>query len=128
MNEHRELAFRLCRGGARMVPVLGARTYHLTHRAGWRDPLSETEWEGVFYRAHPVLAVKLLSVFWASLCGPRGLPGEAQIESLLELEAAARGDNGVDYDAVRRRFPGLSALDDGTVTSKLGSQEQQGRL
>jgi GT2 family glycosyltransferase len=128
INEHRELAFRLCLGGARMVPVRGARVYHLTHRIGWRDPLSETAWERVFYRAHPVPAVKLLSIFWASLCGPRRIPREAQIRSLPELEIAASGDNGVDYDTARRLIPGLQALDGGVAASKFGRLERQDRL
>ncbi|MEO8304055.1 MAG: glycosyltransferase family 2 protein [Betaproteobacteria bacterium] len=111
-NEHRELALRLCAEGARMVAVDGARTYHLTHRIGWRDPLSEAEWERVFYDAHPIAAVKLLAVFWAGLAAPSPIPAEARIDSLPHLEAAARGDNGIDYDAVRRMIPGLPVLDD----------------
>lgn len=102
LNEHRELALRLCEGGARMVPIDGARTYHMTHRTGWRDPLEESRWEAIMYRAHPLLAVKLLCVLWASLNPRYRIPPEARITSLLELEAAARGDTGVDYDAVRR--------------------------
>lgn len=109
INEHRELALRLCAAGARMAAVDAAFCYHLTHRSGWRDPLSETRWEEVFYTAHPTLAVKLLAVFWASLAPGRPLPPEARIGSLAELEAAARGENGVDYDAVRRGL-GLPAL------------------
>jgi glycosyltransferase involved in cell wall biosynthesis len=113
LNEHRELALRLCLHGARMVPVHGARTYHLTHRSGWRDPLRETAWEEVFYRAHPIPAVKLLAVFWASLSGASPIPPRAQIKSLPELEAAARGDRRIDYDAVRQLIPGLPRLEDG---------------
>jgi GT2 family glycosyltransferase len=102
LNEHRELALRLSESGARMVPIEGARSYHMTHRTGWRDPLQETRWEAVMYRAHPILAVKLLSVFWASLNPRCRIPPEARITSLPELEAAARGNTGVDYEAVRR--------------------------
>lgn len=101
-NEHRELALRLCQAGARMTMAEGAFDYHLTHRTGWRDPLLDTQWEQAFYRAHPILAVRLLCVFWASLDPGSGIPSEARITSLPELEVAARGDNGVDYDAVRR--------------------------
>lgn len=101
-SEHRELALRLCLAGGRMVPVEGARTYHLTHRSGWRDPLQETGWERAFLAAHPVAAVKLLAVMWASLADRSPIPPEARINSLVELEAAARGDRGVDYDAIRR--------------------------
>ena len=110
INEHRELALRLCLAGGRMVPVLGARTYHLIHRAGWRDPLQDTAWEEFFYRAHPIPAVKLLAVFWASLSGSSPIPPGAQIRSLVELEAAGQGRTGVDYDAVRRLIPALPFL------------------
>lgn len=110
ITEQRELALRLCLNGARMVPVDGARTYHLTHRSGWRDPLQESTWEDVFYGAHPILAVKLLSVFWAGLSARSAIPPAARIASLPELEVAARGDNGIDYDAVRRLIPGLREL------------------
>ncbi len=109
INEHRELALRLCSAGATMAAVDGAFSYHLTHRSGWRDPLSETRWEEIFYAAHPIPAVKLLAVFWASLAPSRNLPPEARISSLAELEAAARGANAIDYDAVRHGL-GLPAL------------------
>ncbi|HLK25619.1 MAG TPA: glycosyltransferase family 2 protein [Caulobacteraceae bacterium] len=102
LNEHRELAFRLCQAGLRMRLVEGARSYHLTHRTGWRDPLTERGWEAVFWRKHPVRAVKLLSVFWASLAPRSPLPARARIGTLAELEAAALADNGIDYDAARR--------------------------
>jgi hypothetical protein len=108
--EQRELALRLCLDGARMTAVEGARTYHLTHRSGWRDPLQDTAWERAFYDAHPMLAVKLLSVFWDGLSGRSVVPPEARIASLPDLALAARGDNGIDYDTVRRLIPGLADL------------------
>jgi GT2 family glycosyltransferase len=89
INEHRELALRLCRSGARMVPVDGAFSYHLTHRTGWRDPATDTTWEDAFYQAHPIPAVPLLSIFWASLSDPLPFPSVARITSLPALEAAA---------------------------------------
>jgi GT2 family glycosyltransferase len=101
LTEHRELALRLCQMGLSMGLIEGARSYHLTHRSGWRDPLAETSWEDAFYALHPTLAVKLLAIFWASLAPNSPLPVEARISSLEELEAAARGDRGVDYDAAR---------------------------
>jgi GT2 family glycosyltransferase len=107
LNEHRELALRLCLQGAQMTPADGARSYHMTHRNGWRDPLQQTQWEEVFYRAHPIPAVKLLAIFWASLSGDGRIPREAQIHSLPQLEAAANGNTGIDYDGVRRLFPAL---------------------
>ncbi|MCB2060620.1 MAG: glycosyltransferase [Novosphingobium sp.] len=111
INEHRELALRLCEAGGRMGLVEGAKTYHLTHRSGWRDPLAETGWEAVFYRRHPSLAVKLLCVFWASLSKTGEIPAKARITSFAELERFARGDSGIDFDAVRRLIPGLPELD-----------------
>lgn len=101
LTEHRELALRLCHMGLTMGLVEGARSYHLTHRSGWRDPLAETSWEAAFYALHPTLAVKLLAIFWASLLPNSQLPADARINSLEELEVAARGDCGVDYDAAR---------------------------
>lgn len=89
INEHRELALRLCQAGARMVPVNGAFSYHLTHRTGWRDPVADTAWEQTFYQAHPIPAVPLMSIFWASLSDPLPFPSVARITSLPELEAAA---------------------------------------
>ena len=110
INEHRELALRLCEDGATMTLVEGARAYHLTHRTGWRDPLQDTRWEVEFYRAHPRLVVKLLAVFWASLSPNNRIPPAAQIRTLPQLEAAGRGDNGIDYDAIRRLVGSLPEL------------------
>lgn len=88
LNEHRELAFRLYGCGLRLVPVHGARTYHLIH-GETRNPLTERKWEEIFYSAHPVAAVKLLSVFWASLAPDSTIPPEERILSIPELETAA---------------------------------------
>jgi glycosyltransferase involved in cell wall biosynthesis len=101
INEHRELALRLNAIGLPVRLVKGARTYHLTHRAGWRDPLVEQRWEQVFYAAHPILAVKLLAVFWAGLDPRSAAPPEARLTSLAALDAAARGDVRADWDAAR---------------------------
>ncbi len=89
INEHRELALRLCQAGLRMVPV-AARTYHLTHRTGWRDPLIDAAWEEIFYRAHPIPAVPLLSVLWSSLADPLPFPTSCRIVSFPALSDAAR--------------------------------------
>jgi GT2 family glycosyltransferase len=114
ISEHRELALKLCRAGLRMRLVEGARSYHLTHRSGWRDPLVETGWEAAFFAAHPIAEVKLLSVFWASLAPGSPLPEEARIETLPALAAAARG--GADYDAARAKL-GLPALGPAPATA-----------
>jgi hypothetical protein len=101
INEHRELALRLVQAGLAMVPV-GARSYHLTHRSGWRDPLVDTAWERVFYRRHPSAAVALLAVFWASLGDQVPFPQNARIASLPALAAAAARCGDVrGIDAVR---------------------------
>ncbi len=101
INEHRELALRLCQAGLRMVPA-SARTYHLTHRSGWRDPLADNTWESVFYRAHPISAVPLLSVLWASLSDSPPFPSDKRITSLPALERAARSCTAVSgVQAVR---------------------------
>lgn len=67
INEHRELALRLMLAGARMTAVEGARTYHLTHRSGWRDPLTEPGWREAFRRAHPDAPLDRLTAWWQSL-------------------------------------------------------------
>jgi glycosyltransferase involved in cell wall biosynthesis len=109
INEHRELALRLCAQGERMAAIEGARSYHMTHRTGWRDPLRDSRWEEVFYAAHPIAAVKLLSVFWAGLSPQSGVPEGARIASLTALADAARGERGIDYDEVRSGL-GLPSL------------------
>jgi hypothetical protein len=111
INEHRELALRLTIAGAKMVPVEEARTYHLTHRTGWRDPLEDTGWEDIFFRAHPIPEVKLLAVMWASLSDRSVIPPACRLSSFPELEKAARGDSDFDHDAVRRLIPGLVRKD-----------------
>jgi GT2 family glycosyltransferase len=100
-NDHREIALRLCRAGHRMVPVK-ARSYHLTHRTGWRDPLVDTSWEQIFYRAHPIPEVPLLRIFWASLSDPAPFPRESLILSLADMETAAKNCTGaVGIEQVR---------------------------
>lgn len=109
-NEHREIALRLSEAGLAMRFADKAASFHLTHRSGWRDPLRDTTWERGFYRRHPLLSVKLLSVFWAGLNRPCPVPEAARISDLEELAEAASGARGLDYDAVRRGIPGLSDL------------------
>lgn len=88
INEHRELALRLCNAGLRMVPT-SARSYHLTHRSAWRDPLGDDGWEAIFYDAHPIPAVPLMSVLWGSLADPSPYPPAHRIVTLPALAAAA---------------------------------------
>ena len=103
INEHRELALRLCLAGGRMRAVVGARTYHLTHRVGWRDPLRDLNWERRFFAKHPIPAVKLLSVFWASLSGDL-IPPVARMMSLPALAAASSRKCLSNYEEIRRRI------------------------
>jgi glycosyltransferase involved in cell wall biosynthesis len=67
INEHRELAYRLYQLGARLIPVDGARTYHLTHRGGWRDPLLDDRWECDFRAAHAEAPIAELKTYWQEL-------------------------------------------------------------
>lgn len=85
LNEHRELALRLCRRGARLVLVEGAISIHITHREGWRDPLAgEDSWQQVFARDYP-RETQVMLQFWRSLAGDRTL---AAAERVMTLEAA----------------------------------------
>jgi glycosyltransferase involved in cell wall biosynthesis len=110
MNEHRELAFRLNERGLRMLAV-PARSYHMTHRPGWRDPvLDGSDWERPFFERHPTLSVKLMSIFWRSLADDVHIPAEARICSLEQLDDVVNGKKGPDYDVIRRRHPFLQDL------------------
>jgi hypothetical protein len=102
INEHRELALRLCRDGYRMAATDGGRSYHLTHRVGWRDPLDDADWERLFFARHPIPEVALLRVLWGSLADPCLLPPAARITSLPDLERATRACAGaIGADAMR---------------------------
>ncbi|MES2999262.1 MAG: glycosyltransferase [Pseudomonadota bacterium] len=110
LNEHRELALRLHRHGHRIGHVDGARTYHMTHRSGWRDPLAISGWEEVLYRRHPIAAVKMLAVFWAGLADASPIPPGSRIASLSHLEERLRELSEEDIDALRALVPGLPRL------------------
>lgn len=100
INEHRELALRLCRDGARLIVVEGAVSLHLTHREGYRDPLAgEDGWEQAFARHHP-FETGLMLRFWRTLAGDRSLDPS---ERLPTLEA-------VDAQLCRRAGSGLAAV------------------
>jgi GT2 family glycosyltransferase len=115
INEHRELALRLCEAGLSMWACAG-RTFHLTHRVGWRDPLQDTGWEDIFFDLHPIPEVALLSVFWDSLSEQSALPPEARIHTLADLAAAADACRGAEgRDMIRRRHLELAA-----AASRLG--------
>jgi glycosyltransferase involved in cell wall biosynthesis len=114
INEHRELALRLCDDGFQMVPV-EARSYHLTHRVGWRDPLGGKEdsadgWEQRFYALHPTLATKLMSIFWLSIGDDPHLPIDARIRDLEQFDRIVRQGTPIDYDEIRRHHPRLTSL------------------
>jgi glycosyltransferase involved in cell wall biosynthesis len=101
INEHRELALRLCAQGLRMVGCTG-RTYHMIHRSGWRDPLDERDWEDIFYKVHPLPEVALLPFLWESLSDIDTIPVAARILSLPDLQTAAEHCRGlISRHAVR---------------------------
>jgi hypothetical protein len=88
--------------GLALALAEGARSFHLTHRRGWRDPLEETDWLDLLYARFPRPAVALLPVFWGSLADAPRVPPEARIGSLPELDRAARRIEGVaGLEAVR---------------------------
>jgi len=88
INEHRDLALRLCRQGARVVVVEGAVSLHVTHREGWRDPLAgEDGWEAAFARRHPQETVVMVR-FWRNLAGQADPAGAER--SLEEVDATLR--------------------------------------
>ena len=110
INEHRELALRLCRGGLSMA-ACAARSYHLTHRSGWRDPLEIPGWEAIFYAAHPIAEVALLPILWESLSETTRLPPSSRLHTLPELAVAAAGQDGaVGCEAVREAHIARTAL------------------
>lgn len=90
INEHRELALRLCRLGARVVAVDDAVSLHLTHREGWRDPLAgEDGWQVAFARRHPFEA-EVMVRFWRSLASDATLAPADRLSSLEEVDAVLR--------------------------------------
>ena len=103
INEHRELALRLCAAGGRMAAgrrALGAITSPTAAAGAIRWP--RPGWEAVFHAAHPDPGGEAAGGVLGQPRAPEPRPGaEARISSLAELEAAARGETGVDYDAVR---------------------------
>jgi hypothetical protein len=111
INEHRELALRLCQMGLSMV-ACSARSFHLTHRIGWRDPLHDTSWEDVFYAAHPIAEVALMSILWQSLSENAALPPRARINTLDDLARAADRCRGLEGRlAIRQHHIALASAD-----------------
>jgi glycosyltransferase involved in cell wall biosynthesis len=89
LNEHRELALRLCRRGARVVVVDGAISVHVTHREGWRDPLvGDDPWQQIFARRHP-LETRIMLNFWRSLAD-RGIAPAERVLTLEGVDALLR--------------------------------------
>lgn len=94
INEHRELALRLCRSGGRVVTVPGAVSIHVTHREGWRDPLAgEDDWVKVFASRHP-RETELMVRFWRTLAADPALRVEERLGSLEEVDALLRDERG----------------------------------
>lgn len=104
INEHRELALRLCDQGLTMAACDG-RTFHMTHRSGWRDPLDEPDWEDIFYTAHPIAEVALMPILWESLSDTIALPEKARLLNLRDLQTAAETCRGIEgRQAVRQAY------------------------
>ncbi|ACI50536.1 glycosyl transferase family 2 [Gluconacetobacter diazotrophicus PA1 5] len=104
INEHRELALRLCQAGLKMVAG-AARSYHLIHRSGWRDPLEDKDWEDIFYQAHPRADVALLPLLWQSLSDTAIIPEDFRILSLPHLAEIAGSYEGLpSREAVREAY------------------------
>ncbi|HEY5263476.1 MAG TPA: glycosyltransferase [Steroidobacteraceae bacterium] len=94
INEHRELALRLCRAGARLVVVEGAVSLHLTHREGYRDPLSgEDGWEHAFAGRHPFEA-RIMMRFWRSLAGDSRIDPADRVLTLERVDELLRAGAG----------------------------------
>jgi hypothetical protein len=111
INEHRELALRLVEMGLGMAPCAG-RTYHLTHRIGWRDPLLDPSWEDAFFESHPIAEVALMSILWESLSEKSALPPGARINSLDDFARAAERCRGLEgREAIRQRHIALAAAE-----------------
>jgi glycosyltransferase involved in cell wall biosynthesis len=101
INEHRELALKLSLAGYRHGYINHATTYHLTHRSGWRDPLTIRDWEERFLELHPFRSVALLSIFWATIANADKLPKPLQIPDFESLEKASRNLDAINYDEAR---------------------------
>jgi glycosyltransferase involved in cell wall biosynthesis len=120
INEHRELALRAHeRGGG--IALVAARSYHLTHRVGFRDPVrDDSSWEKVFHSLHPTPASRLMAFFWQSIAGDAHIPASMRIDSLARFEAILEAGGVADYDALRRTHPLLGVLDAGTDSGQRG--------
>jgi glycosyltransferase involved in cell wall biosynthesis len=109
INEHRELALKLSKIGVKVGYIAMAKSYHMIHQSGWRNPLEMPDWERRFLTLHPLRAVALLNIFWATIAKSDKLPPPFRIHNFLELEAAALNFRKLNYDEVRINF-GLDSL------------------
>jgi glycosyltransferase involved in cell wall biosynthesis len=122
INEHRELALRLCLSGMSMAACEG-RSYHMTHRSGWRDPLEDLEWEDIFYAAHPRPDVALMPLFWQSLSELDSVPETARILSLPQLAEAAASCAGLEgREAVRTAYIAAQVNGGKVMTANLAGE------
>lgn len=82
LNEHRELALRLTQRG-RGVRAAATRSYHMTHRSGWRDPVGEdVSWRLAFSSRHTASTPARMCDFWRTVARDPRLPNEARIADL----------------------------------------------
>ena len=90
LNEHRELALRLCRARARLVVVDDAVSLHLTHREGYRNPLTgEDGWEQAFARRHP-FETQIMMRFWRTLADDATLAPADRVATLEQADEIFR--------------------------------------
>jgi hypothetical protein len=109
INEQRELAFKLSKIDVKAGYIHGAKSYHMLHQSGWRNPMMMPEWEKRFLTLHPIRAVALLNIFWGTIANPNLLPAVYQIHNLLELEVASINPKKTNYDEARSLL-GLNPL------------------
>ncbi len=85
--EQREIALRLQSVGLRPTLTACARSYHLTHLDGGRDPLqNDANWQERFFAKHDGPFGPLLLLYWKSLVDRASVPREARIDSLIHLD------------------------------------------
>ena len=109
LSEGRELAYRLQLKDLFLHPISEAKSYHLTHRDGWTNPLTNFAWEIAFFKKFPTSEVAIASVVWFAISEDRDLLN-ANGQNLLEV-AELLIKAGTNIHDLRRRCPGLLDLE-----------------
>jgi hypothetical protein len=77
-----------------VVVVEGALSLHLTHREGYRDPLTgEDGWEQAFARLHP-RETDVMMRFWRSLAAESTVDPAQRISTLEAVDALLAENSG----------------------------------